>query len=53
MYPVVEKASIASLVAALAPATVAGANAATKLAIEAFSTSGYAGTIFVDEIDLQ
>ena len=34
-------------------ATVAGANAATKLAIEAFSTSGYTGTIYVDEIDLQ
>jgi len=34
-------------------ATVAGANAATKLALEAFSTSGYTGTIYVDEIDLQ
>jgi hypothetical protein len=34
-------------------ATVAGAGAATKLAIEAFSTSGYSGTIYVDEIDLQ
>ena len=34
-------------------ATVAGASAATKLAIEAFSTTGYIGTIYVDEIDLQ
>ena len=34
-------------------ATVAGANATNKLAIEAFSTSGYTGTIYVDEIDLQ
>jgi hypothetical protein len=34
-------------------ATVAGASAATKLAIEAFSTSGYTGTIYVDEIDIQ
>jgi len=34
-------------------ATVAGASAANKLAIEAFSTSGYTGTIYVDEIDLQ
>jgi len=34
-------------------ATVAGANAANKLAIEAFSTSGYTGTIYVDEIDLK
>ncbi len=34
-------------------ATVAGASAVNKLAIEAFSTSGYAGTIYVDEIDLQ
>ncbi len=34
-------------------ATVAGASAVNKLAIEAFSTSGYTGTIYVDEIDLQ
>ena len=34
-------------------ATVAGASAANKLAIEAFSTTGYTGTIYVDEIDLQ
>jgi hypothetical protein len=34
-------------------ATVAGASAANKLAIEAFSISGYTGTIYVDEIDLQ
>jgi hypothetical protein len=34
-------------------ATVAGAGATNKLAIEAFSTSGYTGTIYVDEIDLQ
>ncbi|HSY41176.1 MAG TPA: hypothetical protein VLA79_16670, partial [Polyangia bacterium] len=34
-------------------ATVAGASAVNKLAIEAFSTSGYSGTIYVDEIDLQ
>ena len=34
-------------------ATVAGANATNKLALEAFSTSGYTGTIYVDEINLQ
>jgi hypothetical protein len=34
-------------------ATVAGANAANKLALEAFSTTGYTGTIYVDEIDLR
>jgi len=34
-------------------ATVAGASATNKLAIEAFSTSGYTGTIYVDEIDLK
>ena len=34
-------------------ATVPGANAANKLAIEAFSTSDYTGTIYVDEIDLR
>ncbi len=34
-------------------AAVAGASATNKLAIEAFSTSGYTGTIYVDEIDLQ
>ncbi len=34
-------------------ATVAGASAANKLAIEAFSTSGYTGTIYVDELDLK
>jgi hypothetical protein len=34
-------------------ATVAGANATNKLAIEAFSTTGYTGTIYVDEINLQ
>jgi hypothetical protein len=34
-------------------ATVAGSSAANKLAIEAFSTSGYTGTIYVDEIDLK
>jgi hypothetical protein len=34
-------------------ATVAGANATNKLAIEAFSASGYTGTIYVDEIDLR
>ncbi len=34
-------------------ATVAGAGATNKLAIEAFSTSGYTGTIYVDEIDLE
>jgi hypothetical protein len=33
-------------------ATIAGASATNKLAIEAFSTSGYTGTIYVDEIDL-
>jgi hypothetical protein len=34
-------------------AGVAGANATNALAIEAFSTSGYTGTIYVDEIDLK
>ena len=34
-------------------ATVTGANATNKLAIEAFSTTGYTGTIYVDEIDLK
>ena len=34
-------------------AAIAGASAVNKLAIEAFSTSGYSGTIYVDEIDLQ
>jgi hypothetical protein len=33
--------------------TVAGASASNKLAIEAFSTSGYSGTIYVDEIDIE
>jgi hypothetical protein len=39
--------------ASAALATVPGANATNKLAIEAFSTSGYTGTIYVDEIDLR
>jgi hypothetical protein len=34
-------------------ATVAGANATNRLAIEAFSASGYTGTIYVDEIDIR
>jgi hypothetical protein len=34
-------------------ATVAGAGATNTLAIEAFSTSGYTGTIYVDEIDIK
>jgi len=34
-------------------ATVTGASATNKLAIEAFSTTGYTGTIYVDEIDLK
>jgi hypothetical protein len=34
-------------------AAVAGASATNALAIEAFSTSGYTGTIYVDEIDLR
>lgn len=34
-------------------ATDGGAEAANALAIEAFSTTGYTGTIFVDEIDLE
>jgi hypothetical protein len=34
-------------------ATVAGASATNKLALEAFSASGYTGTIYVDEINLQ
>jgi hypothetical protein len=34
-------------------AAVTGANATNALAIEAFSTSGYTGTIYVDEIDLK
>jgi len=34
-------------------ATVSGANATNRLAIEAFSASGYTGTIYVDEIDLR
>ncbi len=34
-------------------ATVAGAAATNALAIEAFSASGYTGTIFVDEIDIK
>jgi len=34
-------------------ATVAGASATNKLALEAFSTTGYTGTIYVDEIDLR
>lgn len=39
--------------ASVSLATVVGANAANALAIEAFSTSGYTGTIYVDEIDLK
>jgi hypothetical protein len=31
----------------------AGASSATALALEAFSVSGYAGTIYVDEIDIR
>ncbi len=34
-------------------ATVAGAGATNALAIEAFSVSGYTGTIYVDEIDIK
>jgi hypothetical protein len=34
-------------------AAVTGANATNALALEAFSTSGYTGTIYVDEIDLK
>ena len=39
--------------ASVSLATVAGASATNKLAIEAFSTSGYTGTLYVDEIDLE
>jgi hypothetical protein len=34
-------------------ATVAGAAASTALALDAFSTTGYTGTIYVDEIDIK
>lgn len=34
-------------------ATRAGADATNALAIEAFSSSGYTGTIYVDEIDIK
>ena len=34
-------------------ATVAGANSTNRIGIQAFSVSGYTGTIYVDEIDLQ
>ena len=34
-------------------ATVAGAAATNALAIQAFSVSGYTGTNYVDEIDIE
>jgi len=34
-------------------AAVTGSNAVSTIALEAFSTSGYTGTIYVDEIDLE
>jgi hypothetical protein len=33
--------------------TVTGANATNRIALQAFSTTGYTGTIYVDEINLQ
>jgi len=39
--------------ASMSLATVAGANATLRLLIQAFSTTNYTGTIYVDEIDLK